>query len=87
MGEVALMSPTLPSGITDSISDSHWRNSDEENILLSSVESSPFLHTVESDTSCYSLRYKETIKVFTGRSPLYVPLQRLIFSPTLPGPV
>lgn len=47
MGEVALMSPTLPSGITDSISDSHWRNSDEENILLSSADLSPFLNIVE----------------------------------------
>lgn len=47
MGEVALMSPTLPSGITDSISISHWRNSDEENILLSSADLSPFLNTVE----------------------------------------
>lgn len=53
MGEVALMSPTLPSGITDSISISHWRNSDGENILLKFSRSFTFPQYGGADTSCY----------------------------------
>lgn len=87
MGEVALMSPTLPSGITDSISDSHWRNSDEENILLSSVDPSPFLHTVEQILVVTLLvEIQRNYQGFHWKKPFVCSFAEADFLPDSPGP-
>lgn len=81
MGEVALMSPTLPSGITDSISTSHWRKSDEESALLSEVDLPPFLDTVEQILVGTGLaEIQRNWAGFHRRSLFYVHLQRLLAS-------
>lgn len=87
MGEVALMSPTLPSGITDSISDSHWRNSDEENILLSSADLSPFLNTVEQILVVTILvEIQRNYQGFHRKKPFVCSFAEADFLPNSPGP-
>lgn len=87
MGEVALMSPTLPSGITDSISNSHWRNSDEENILLSSVDRSLFLSIVQQILVVTILvEIQRNCQGFHRKKPSVCPFAEAHFLPNSPGP-
>lgn len=88
MGEVALMSPTLPSGITDSINMFTLEKIDEENVLLNSVDLSPFLDTTGLILVVTVLaEIQRNYQRFHRKKPFVCPFAEADSLPTLLSPV